>query len=215
MAFDLAGGTRAMKSYFSPIMKHMVTSNASDATCIATLKNLDPGLRPALAFIEAYTPLTQSPPLIQVLGIDCLGVEKGARVKIYTTLPRNSFAAVRDHITFGGAKTDAATRRGVAVLRELWHLYINEPDTTLEGAAFDEFEKAVRIPPAVGGHPGMTCSWELKSGVDEPEVKLYVPLWQYAASDGEIVGNLEKMFRMRGWQWGGEGEYAKVVGEAL
>ena len=61
----------------------------------------------------------------------------------------------------------------------------------------------------------MTCSWELKSGEDEPEVKLYVPLWQYAASDGEIVRNLGEMFRMRGWQWGGEGEYAKVIADAL
>jgi len=211
LAFDLDGSERSIKAYFSPILKHMVTGNESDAACVDMIKRLDPDLVPAIDFIGGYKGMIQEPPLIQVIGIDCVSRDAGARVKIYTTLPSNSFAAVREHVTFGGKKTDATTLKGLDVLREIWHLLINEP----EGKRDDAFEKELRIPANVGGHPGLTCSWELKPGQDIPEVKVYVPLWQYCSSDRDIIGNLEKVFEKRGWSWGGGGEYRAMFEEAL
>jgi DMATS type aromatic prenyltransferase len=207
LAFDLDGSARSMKAYFSPIMKHMVTSNDSDAACIEMLRRLDPGLVPAMQFIAGYKEMVQEPPLVQVIGVDCMSPRDGARVKIYTTLPENSFAAVREHVTFGGSKTDSLTLQGLSILREIWGFLINE-----EGDVSDGFEKDLRIPADVGGHPGLTCSWECKPGEGVPDVKVYVPLWQYCSSDSKIIENLEKVFEMRGWEWGG---YRGLFEEAL
>ncbi|PGH04559.1 hypothetical protein GX51_03390 [Blastomyces parvus] len=211
LAFDLNGGNISMKAYFSPMMKHMATGVDSDKATVNLLKRLDPlgeSFSLALDFIETYQPICQQPPLIQVIGIDCTDPGICARVKVYTNPRDSSFDAVYEHVTFGGRRTDRATLEGLSLLREMWHLLINEP----EGHADTSFSKPVLDPN--DGHRGVCCSWELRPGQEIPEVKVYVALFQYFSGDRAISESLEKVFEKRGWSWGVRGKYKSMVEQA-
>lgn len=212
LAFDLAGGDRVMKAYFSPMMKHMVSGMNSDEVSINLMKRLNPqgqSLIPALDFIEEYQRICQDPPLIQVIAIDCIDPAAGARVKIYINPRSNTFDAVRDHVTFGGRRSDETTMKGLEVLREIWHLLFNEAEYNAD----DLFSKPVFEP--TSGHQGLCCSWELRPGQEVPDVKVYVPLFQYFSTDQTITESLEKVFKTRGWSWGIDGTYKKMFEQAL
>ncbi|KAF4473176.1 aromatic prenyltransferase [Fusarium agapanthi] len=57
-------------------------------------------------------------------------------------------------------------------------------------------------------------NWELKPGQDIPEVKIYVPLNQYFKNNKDATEAMEKVFQKRGWAWGIEGTYKKIVSDA-
>ncbi|KAK2738015.1 hypothetical protein FQN55_000821 [Onygenales sp. PD_40] len=211
LAFDLDGGNISMKAYFSPMMKHMATGVDSDEATVNLLKRLEPlgkSFLPTLNYIEKYQPICQQPPLLQVAGIDCTDPGRRARVKVYTNPRSSSFDAVYEHVTFGGRRTDKATLEGLSVLREMWHLFTNEPD----GHSDTSFSKPVLDPK--DGHQGVCCSWELLPGQEIPEVKVYVALFQYFLGDRAISESLEKVFEKRGWSWGVQGTYKSLVEQA-
>ncbi|OAX84580.1 hypothetical protein ACJ72_01058 [Emergomyces africanus] len=211
LAFDLDGGDIWMKAYFSPMMKHMATGVNSDEATVNLLKRLDPlgeSFLPILSFIEKYQPMCQRPPLIQVVGIDCTDPSIRARVKVYTNPRDNSFDAIYEHVTFGGRRTDEATLEGLSILREMWHLLINEPEEQINAL----FSKPVLD--QKHEHRGVCCSWELQPGQGIPEVKVYVALFQYFPGDESSQETLEKIFEKRGWSWGVQGTYKSMVEQA-
>lgn len=211
-AFDLDGGDRSMKAYFYPVIKNMASGVNTDKVCIEAIKKLEPlgeAFVPALEYIQSYRQIIQpEKALITVLGIDCIDPHQGARVKLYMNPRSNTFEAIEDHLTFGGKAKDKETMDGLAILREMWHLFFDEPQT-MDAA----YSKPVNVPKS--GHQGMVSSWEIKPGVEKPEVKVYVPLFQYFKSDRAIADSLEKAFRLRGWDWGTEGTYRNILADAL
>lgn len=209
LAFDLDGGKRSMKAYFYPIIRDIASGINCNNACIDLLKQLEPmgqGFKPALDYIEQYKPLRDQPAIVQVMGLDCIDPAQGARVKMYMN-PHNTFESVWDHVTFGGKKTDETTLEGLRVLREMWHLFINEPEPV-----DDSFSKALNVPKS--GHKGMVMSWEVRPGHEIPDTKVYVPLFQYFSSDRAVGENLGKAFKMRGWKWGTDGSYEATLAKA-
>ena len=209
LAFDLNGSKQSMKAYFYPVIKHIASGINSDEACVDLLKRLQPmgdGFTSPLEYIEEYRTLQKTPAVIQVLGMDCVDPSMGARVKLYMH-PDNTFDSVRDHVTFGGKKTDETTLEGLEILRNIWHFLINEPSPV-----DDSFSKAVNVPKS--GHKGMTLSWEIKPGEQIPDTKVYVPLFQYFSSDRAIGESLGKAFQTRGWKWGPNGQYEATLGKA-
>ncbi|KAI9687448.1 MAG: hypothetical protein M1822_002057 [Bathelium mastoideum] len=213
LAFDLEEDKRTMKAYFYPVIKYMTSKSNSDRASFDLIRRLDPlgpSFGPALDLIEDYQKLLyQDPPMTVVVGVECVSPEAGARIKIYIKPPSNSWAAVQQHVTLGGKLTDETTLEGLAILRDMWNLMINEP----EDREIDEhFEKEVlETKPARNG----TCfSWELKPGKATPDVKIYVSMRQFFKNDKAIVEATEKVFRKRGWAWGVEGAYKKVISDA-
>ncbi|RBQ79419.1 hypothetical protein FVER14953_12218 [Fusarium verticillioides] len=213
LAFDLKEDNQTMKAYFYPVIKWMTAKKNSDSAGFDLIRRLDPlgpSFGPAIDMIEKYqTKLYQDPPLTVVIGIDCISPEEGARVKIYIEPQSNTWEAVVQHVTLGGQVTDKTTMEGLAVLRDMWHILMNEP----EDKEFDEkfSKKILEDKPDVSG----ACfSWELKPGQDVPEVKIYVPLNQYFKNDKDTAEAMEKVFRKRGWTWGIEGTYKKIVSDA-
>ncbi|KAK7416676.1 hypothetical protein QQZ08_011911 [Neonectria magnoliae] len=212
LAFDLQEGKRTMKAYFYPIIKYMTSKNNSDRAGFDLIRRLDPlgaSFGPALDVIEDYQKLLyQDPPLTVVIGIDCVSPEAGARVKIYIEPQSNTWEAVRQHVTLGGKLADKTTLDGLAILRDMWNLMINEPkDKEID----DQFAKETLEKKP--GTSGACFSWELQPGQAIPDVKIYVPLSQYFKSDKAIVEVIEKVFRKRGWAWGVEGEYKKIISD--
>ncbi|KAM0081650.1 hypothetical protein ACKRZS_006175 [Fusarium odoratissimum] len=211
LAFDLKDDKQTMKAYFYPVIKWMTAKQNSDRAGFDLIRRLDPlgpSFGPAIDTIEKYqSKLYQDPPLTVVIGIDCISPEEGPRVKIYIEPQSNTWEAVVQHVTLGGQVTDKMTMDGLAILRDMWHILINEP----EDKEFDEkFSKRIlEDKPDVSG----ACfSWELKPGQDVPDVKIYVPLNQYFKNDKYATEAMEKVFRKRGWAWGIEGTYKKIVG---
>ncbi|KAL9093998.1 MAG: hypothetical protein Q9165_003668 [Trypethelium subeluteriae] len=213
LAFDLKEDKRTMKAYFYPVIKYMTSKINSDRTSFDLIRRLDPlgsSFGPALDLIEDYQKLLyQDPPLTAVIGVECVSPEAGARIKIYIEPRSNTWAAVQQHVTLGGKLTDKTTFDGLAILRDMWNLMINEP----EDREIDEhFTKDV--PETTPKSSGACFSWELKPGKATPDVKIYVSLRQFFDSDKAIVAAIEKVFRKRGWAWGVEDAYNRVVSDA-
>lgn len=213
LAFDLEGDKRTMKAYFYPIMKYMASQVNSDRATFDLIRRLDPlgsSFGPALDLIEDYQKLLyQDPPLTVVASIDCVSPEAGARVKIYIEPRSNTWAAVKQHMTLGGKLTDKTTLEGLAILRDMWNLMINEP----EDKEIDE-HFAKEVPETTPISSGLCFSWELKPGAATPDVKIYLSLPRFIQGDKAIAEAMEKVFRKRGWAWGVEGAYQKVVSDA-
>lgn len=213
LAFDLQEDKRTMKAYFYPVIKYMTSKVNSDRAGFDLIRRLDPlgtSFGPALDLIEDYQKLLyQDPPLTMVIGIDCVSPEAGARIKIYIEPQSNTWEAVQQHVTLGGKLTDKTTLDGLEILRDLWNLMINEPE---DKEIDDHFVK--EILETKPSSSGACFSWELKPGQAIPDVKIYVPLCQYFKSDKAIAEAMEKVFRKRGWAWGVEGAYKKIVSDA-
>lgn len=210
VALDLNGGKRQMKVYFCPLIKQMVTGENSDEASFNVLNRLDPGFAAPLKAISDFRAESKEPLAIQMIGIDCVTPETGARVKLYTRTESNTMDNVRDHVTLGGRRSDETTLKGLEVLSEIWHLLLDEP----QGLADPSISKPVNDP-TNAWHTSIIYSWEVQPGKELPEVKVYVPLWQYSRSNKSIASNLEKVFKKQGWSWGTDGTYKRLLVDAL
>ena len=213
LAFDLKGSRQSMKAYFYPVIKNMTSGLNSDNAVFELVRSLGvEGFDEQLGVIEGYEKRLggEEGPLTVVVGIDCIKVEEGARIKIYIEPRSNSFAAAKQHLTLGGLLKDKTTLEGVEILREMWNLMINEPE---EKEIDEGWEKPVKE--TFPKSSGACFSWELRPGKTVPDVKVYVSLRQFYETDRGIVGAMEKVFAKRGWAWGVEGKYGEVIGDAL
>lgn len=144
------------------------------------------------------------------MGIDCVDEASlsDARVKLYVYTLSNSFETVRDYVTLGGRLQDETTLKGLDILHDIWHLLLQEPE-----GVNDDYNKPVN-------DGSILCqklyfSFEMRPGRELPEVKSYVPTWNYVRSDAETVQNYEEVFRRCGYEWGEEGRYKKLFESAL
>lgn len=213
LAVDFKGnGKREMKAYIGPGIKEMTAGIEPNRASIDAIKRLEPGgegFAPALDIFEEYRATRERPAKITMLGVDCIAPEAGARIKMYTRTETNSFESIQDQVTLGGRRNDETTLEGLRILREVWGLLLNEPDTTID----DSFAKAERNPPSM--HSGLMISWELQLGKDIPEPKVYVPLWQFSDSNRTISANIESIFKKWGWTWGTESKFSAAIEDAL
>ncbi|KAI6622352.1 hypothetical protein MCOR07_004437 [Pyricularia oryzae] len=174
MALDLKGGGRHLKVYMFPMAKNLATGRERDARDAG----LDAvrGLKP---YGDRLAPCGRLPR--RLLG------------QIYAHLSeRNSWQVVRDIVTFGGKATDPERLQSLDVLHSIWDLLRNEHD-----GGRDDFDKPLRHPSSFLG--SVMFSFEIIPGRHVPEVKVYLPMWQYAPSDGHIAKNLVTVFNKLGW----------------
>jgi DMATS type aromatic prenyltransferase len=213
LGFDLHPEKRSMKAYFAPLYKHILSGENTDHVIFDLLKRLEPlGERfvPALAKLEEFR-AAEPQRNIDVVGIDCIKPEDGARVKLYTRLfPNlNTFSLVEHHLTLGGRVNDQTTLEGIEILRGIWHLLLDEP----EGFAESQTHKQEIDPDSP--HSGIMISWEVQPGKDSPSPKLYVPLWKFCTSNKSILARYVKVFDKFGWTWGKGGGYKTMIEKAL
>nr|QPI71219.1 Aromatic prenyltransferases [Ovatospora brasiliensis]WNZ75140.1 MollF [Ovatospora sp.] len=209
VAYDLDGGERAMKVYFYPMVKHIATGKRSEELVFDVIRRLEPlgpKFGPALDVLEDYLRGADEAAPIKVLGIDAVDPEvTKARLKVYMRRKSTAFNVVRDAVTLGGRVVDPETLKGLEVLKGIWHLLLDEP----EGIADDNWNKPPNDP--TNEHWGLALGIELTPGRATPQVKVYVPAWQYARSDAAMVKNMEKVFQTRNWLWGKDGRYGKML----
>ncbi len=151
-----------------------------------------------------------------MVGIDCLDptTHQDGRVKVYFHTGSNTFAAVRDVVTLGGRLDDEFTLKKVDLLRSVWHLLLNEHDGGLdEHDKIDTWSKQERAP----GTPfsGLLYSVDLAAGRGMPDIKTYVPVFQYAERSETVGRNTDAILRMLGHEWGRTGRFSEVTSAVL
>ncbi|KAK1981408.1 aromatic prenyltransferase [Colletotrichum cereale] len=195
LAFDLDGDSTVFRAYFSPVLKHVATGDSTENITFNAVRSLSPGgadLTPSANATEEYFKNAPFPIPVEMIALDCIDPAAGARAKLYARTRSNAFSVVRDVMTLGGQIDDETTLEGLDALRSIWHLLHNEPEPYS-----DDFDKQPKMANTL--HKGICYGFELKPGAKWPEVKAYVPLWQYADSDAVITSNLANAFRSRGW----------------
>ncbi|KAK4227426.1 tryptophan dimethylallyltransferase-domain-containing protein [Podospora fimiseda] len=187
------GGKREFKPYFFPWRKSYSTGKtdsgviydaAEDIACLSGSENI---LR------------------LNMIGIDCISFDKAPRLKVYALAQTNAFKFMRDVMTLGGRiEEKGEVGRGIECLRGVY-------DLIMGGEKIDEGKsKQLVHHHEVGVLKMSIVSWEMKVGREVPEVKIYVPLWHFAETEGEVVENVREIFKRVGW-----GEQAEMYGEAL
>ncbi|WYZ39199.1 hypothetical protein EsH8_III_001113 [Colletotrichum jinshuiense] len=195
LAFDLDGGKAVFKAYFFPVLKHIATGASTETITFNAIRSLSPGGADLTVAANATEEYFKNAPFaipVEMIALDCIDPAAGARAKLYARTQSNAFDVVRQVVTLGGQINDETTLEGLEILRGIWHLLHNEAEPY-----GDDFDKQPKELDTL--HKGICYGFELKPGAKFPEVKAYVPLWQYADNDAVISSNLAKAFRSRGW----------------
>lgn len=139
--------------------------------------------------------------------MDCVD-PKDARIKIYMNIRSNSWNNVVDVMTLGGRLNDEHTLKGIEILKGLYHLLRDEPE-----GHDDDWSKTEHIT----GIPfsGLQFSVELTASKAIPEVKLYVPMFQYAETTTKALENFETVLKKLDHEWGHTERYTSTMKQIL
>ncbi|PQE22669.1 aromatic prenyltransferase protein [Rutstroemia sp. NJR-2017a BVV2] len=207
IAFDLDGDRRKMKAYFLPMAKSLATGESPEFLTWKTIRSLDPygvDLSPTVDMLDDYFEGCPDTMAIDMIGIDCAQPSK-ARIKVYAHMrTMNSWNTVHHVCTFGGQAQDETRLQGLKIFHSIYHLLLDEQEPQDDNG----FNKPMRLSSSFLG--SIMFSFEMLTGCQFPEVKTYVPLWQYGASDGQIAQNLSSVFRKLGWNAAADNYLAKL-----
>lgn len=209
VGFD--GPRRNLKVYLSPFIKHAMTGISENEIVFEAIKTLRPGggaLRPAVKLLEDYLSTRAGDFYLcnQFIGIDCVDPCK-ARVKLCMATDTARFDHIRTAMTLSGRLDDEYTRKGMEILGDVWHLLLDEPD----GIRPDWNKPQNKLDNAL---PGVFVSYEIRAGIEVPNVKVCVPMWLYHRSDEAVAENLEQVFaRLRDRDVMGEWAWDRGIGE--
>ncbi|KXH57055.1 aromatic prenyltransferase [Colletotrichum nymphaeae SA-01] len=207
--FDFTGMDRTMRAYFPAVPRGGRSRTEVGLDAVKSLEPFAPNLQAGLNLVQSYLNGNRYKAAIHLLGVDCLDPEQ-ARVKIYLDVNSNSWNAARDVMTLGGRLTDAISLKAVDVLQSVYHLMRDEPE-----GGDEDWSKPNAI--ADGSFPGQQFSVEITAKSSIPEMKIYVPLVQYAGSPQRAEENMYHILRKLGHQWASNGklkETMMAVGES-
>lgn len=143
---------------------------------------------------------------VALVAIDCVN-PKDARVKIYLAVSSNSWDVMEDVMTLGGRLSDEQTLESLEILRSIYPLLRDEdeaaktPDHT--------WSKPDRIPGTQ--FSGLQVTVELNPGRKVPEMKVYVPTFQYARSTKVALRNYQKVLEKLGLDWGHDSKFEESM----
>lgn len=204
LAFDLdLDGRRKMKVYFNPMGMQLASGRAIRDVAFDAITKLEPhgaDLARPLRVVGDF--MAASPDAMEVLmtGVDAAD-PAASRIKLYTYLREaNSWEAVRRAWTLGGVASDTDRTTGLELLRSVWPLLINEPADRTD---LDTYNKPPKV--ALSFLGTLLLTYEFRHDTDVPDVKLYLPLWQYAPTDRHIAANVIEVLRKLGWDQAADG----------
>lgn len=111
-------------------------------------------------------------------------------------------------MTLGGRLRDEQTVESLEILRSIYPLLRDEAWGP-EAQRDDAWSKPDRIPGTA--FSGLTISVELSPGRKIPEMKLYVPIFQYASSTARGLRNYQKVLEKLGLDWGRNGKFEESM----
>ncbi|KAI0885910.1 aromatic prenyltransferase [Annulohypoxylon maeteangense] len=216
IAFELEGSQQILKAYFGVIRKTVTGKSPVDITMNA-LRDIEPlgyDLSYNLDLLQEYLTTCQGKVNPIMVGIDCLDpkIHQGSRVKVYVHTQSKTFEAVRDVVTLGGRLSDESTLKKVDLLRSVWHLLLGEPDGVPDNE-IDTWSKKERAPGTC--FSGLFFSIDLAAGKRMPDIKTYVPTFQYAEDTDTAFRNTNAALKTLGHEWGQTGRFYEVTNSVL
>ncbi|GKT65340.1 aromatic prenyltransferase [Colletotrichum tofieldiae] len=142
---------------------------------------------------------------IYFLAIDCLAPRLGPRFKVYAHTDANSLASARHVFTLGGRLPPSSAD----FLPQVWPLLMDMED--VPQANMDDLEKPLNKPDSK--YCGLCFAFEMAPGRAVPQVKMYVPMWQYARDEAGVVERYERILQMQGMM--GNYDFGAGVQDAL
>jgi DMATS type aromatic prenyltransferase len=226
-AFDFAGNDKESidtKIYFILDRPALVrdldpASLAEDAITKLdkdTSSSFGPGISEVISYLESPdTPMTVHD--VEMLAVDCKSLSQKPRIKIYAHSYIYSFEALEHVLTMGGLLAQQErTQSCLALLEDLWRAlfaddldgtfaasisFIHDANLLLSEHPPDEW-KTRQLKPVINlnnRRPEFIYSFEIKSGNPLPEVKFYLPIRFYNATDAATARKLSDFFSSRGW----------------
>lgn len=226
-AFDFAGHDKESidtKIYF--ILDRPAMSRGVDPATLAQesvasldaerLTSFGPGLSKAVSYLgRADSPMGVDD--VEMLAVDCKVLLQTPRVKLYAHSYNYSFEAMEHVLTMGGLLAQQEqTKSCLALLEDLWRALFSDvldgmvdasiapltrtDNSTIENAP-NEW-KTQQLEPVINlnnRRAEFIYSFEVKSGKALPEVKFYLPIRFYNATDATTVTKLSNFFESRGW----------------
>lgn len=108
-------------------------------------------------------------------------------------------------MTLGGRLRDEQTAESLKTLKSIYPLLRDEAGEQRD----DAWSKPDRTPGTQ--FSGLHITVELSPGREVPEVKVYVPTFQYAPSTEVAVGNYQKALEKLGLDWGRDGKFEQSM----
>ncbi|KAL0929901.1 aromatic prenyltransferase [Colletotrichum truncatum] len=180
-----------MKAYLFPQLKALATGRelVEITDSVATqLAKSDKKMMAAWELLRAFLVSYGEDNInIYFLAIDCLEPQMKPRFKVYAHTHANSLASARHVFTLGG-RLDASSAN---FLPQVWPLLMDMED--VPQSKIDTMEKPLNQPDSK--YCGLCFAFELVPGKVVPQVKMYVPMWQYARDEGGIVERYERILQ--------------------
>ncbi|KAK1561728.1 aromatic prenyltransferase [Colletotrichum navitas] len=201
IAFDLEANmgenekaATVMKAYLFPQLKAVATGQKTVNMTDSIVRRLADGDKEMLAAWELVKTFLITDggekTNIDFLAIDCLAPANEPRFKIYTSTRFKSLAAVREVFTLGGL----LPRSSADFLSQIWPQLMDMED--VPQAAMEDLEKPLNNPDS--HHKGVGFAFSVVPGQAVPQIKMYVPMWQFARDETRIVECYQRVLQTQG-----------------
>ncbi|KAH0420673.1 aromatic prenyltransferase [Colletotrichum camelliae] len=199
-----------MKAYLFPQLKSLATGRCLVSITESIVTRLAEGNEEMLAawellrtFLISYGDENIN---IYFLAIDCLANDMEPRFKIYAHTHANSLASARQIFTLGGRLAHSSAD----FLPQVWPLLMDMED--VPQANMDDLEKPLNDPDSK--YCGLCFAFELAPGKVIPQVKMYVPMWQYARDKAGVVERYDRILQNQGMMMG-DHDFKAAIKDAL
>ncbi|KAI8160755.1 hypothetical protein K4K49_006287 [Colletotrichum sp. SAR 10_70] len=186
-----------MKAYLFPQLKALATGRSLVSITESIVARLAEGNEGLLAawellrtFLDSYGEENIN---IYFLAIDCLPYEMQPRFKIYAHTHANSLASARGIFTLGGRLAHSTD-----FLPQVWPLLMDMED--VPQTSMDDLEKPLNDPDSK--YCGLCFAFEMTPSQNVPQVKMYVPMWQYARDKAGVVERYDRILQNQGMMMG-------------
>ncbi|WQF87968.1 Putative aromatic prenyltransferase [Colletotrichum destructivum] len=201
VAFDLEANmdksgkaATVMKTYLFPQLKAIATGRKTVDTTDSLVRRLAQGDKQMLASWELLKTFLVNDGgekmNIDFLAIDCLAPSKEPRFKVYVSSHFKSLAGVREAFTLGGL----LPRSSADFLSQVWPQLMDMEDVS--PAAMEDMEKPLSNPDS--HYKGVGFAFSVVPGQAVPQIKMYVPMWQFAHDEAKIVECYQRVLQTQG-----------------
>ncbi|KAF7329012.1 Pyr-redox-2 domain-containing protein [Mycena venus] len=176
IGFDCSHYSAAMKVYFMPRIRALVTEESPEEMLTRTTSRL--GLEKPWQKIEHFLSrfLPGDRPEIDIVAVDCVPGAKN-RLKIYIRTDILSYSHLECFLTLGGTLPSADVSAGLRNARLLWAAMTADGRPAGSSRYF----------------PAGLIYYELRQSRDNPSSKVYLPVRRYLPNDLEISKSIESL----------------------
>ncbi|WQF89232.1 Putative aromatic prenyltransferase [Colletotrichum destructivum] len=202
VAFDLEtnmdkNGNAAiiMKTYLFPQLKALATGQKLVDITESVMIRLAGGNKDMLAAWNLLKTFLVSNHEVNIdfLAIDCLAPHKKPRAKVYVHTRLSSLSLARTVFTLGGLLPNSSAD----FLSQVWPLLMDMEDVSQ--ATMDGVEKPLNKPDKDNMQSrGLCFTLSLVPGKVIPQIKMYVPMWQYARNEADVLKRYQRILQTEG-----------------